>query len=196
MTACSSSKSNPDFEKPGDANKDNVYEVTVVVTDSDDLTDELAVRVEVTNVNEAGEVTFSVSTPRIAVPVTAMLDDPDEGEAGHEWQWMVADSTNAADDAKTEIEDATSATFVPRDEDMGKYLSVKVKYTDGKGEDEAEDELADVVAPSASPRFYDEATGETRRKAITEFEIELAENTVDDPKITEDGPLIHVDPQD
>ena len=25
---------NPDFEKPADANKNNVYEVTVVVTDS------------------------------------------------------------------------------------------------------------------------------------------------------------------
>ena len=46
---------NPDFEKPMDANKNNVYEVTVVVTDSDDLTDTLAVRVEVTNAKEAGE---------------------------------------------------------------------------------------------------------------------------------------------
>ena len=46
---------NPDFEKPGDANEDNVYEVTVVVEDSDDNTAELAVRVEVSNVNEAGD---------------------------------------------------------------------------------------------------------------------------------------------
>ena len=169
--------SNPDFEKAGDAGENNVYEVTVVVTDSGDLTDELAVRVEVTNVNEAGEVTFSVNAPRIAVPVTAMLDDPDGGEAGHEWQWMVADS---ADDAKTEIEDATSATFVPRDEDMGMFLSVKVEYTDGKGEDEAEAEFGTAVAESASPRFYDKVFTEDTRKAITEFEIELAENTVDD----------------
>ena len=79
---------NPDFEKPGDANEDNVYELIVVVEDSDDNTAELAVRVEVSNVNEAGEVTFSVNTPRVAVPVTATLSDPDGGETGHEWQWM------------------------------------------------------------------------------------------------------------
>ena len=40
---------NPDFEDPMDANGNNVYEVTVVVTDSGRLTDTLAVRVEVTN---------------------------------------------------------------------------------------------------------------------------------------------------
>ena len=171
--------SNPDFEKAGDAGENNVYNVTVVATDSDDLTDELAVRIEVTNVNEAGVVTFSVNEPRTGVPVTAMLEDPDGGEAGHEWQWMVADDAGAADDAKTEIEDATSATYTPRDEDMDKFLSVKVEYTDGKGEDEAEYELAVAVAEAAAPRFYDSVVEETR-KTITEFEIELPENTVDD----------------
>ena len=83
---------NPDFEKPVDANKNNVYEVTVVVTDSGRLTDTLAVRVEVTNAEELGEVTFTVGTPRVGVPLTAMLEDPDGGETGHEWQWMVADT--------------------------------------------------------------------------------------------------------
>ena len=170
---------NPDFEKPGDANEDNVYEVTVVVEDADDNTDELAVRVEVGNVSEAGTVTFSVNTPRVAVPVTAMLSDPDGGETGHEWQWMVADNANAADDDKTDVEGATSATFTPRDEDLGKFLSVKVEYTDGEGEDEAEAELAIAIAASAAPRFYDSATPGTR-KAITELEIELTENTVTD----------------
>ena len=91
----------------------------------------------------------------------------------------MADNANAADDDKTDIEGATSATFTPRDADMGKNLSVKVEYTDGKGEDEAEDELATAVANSAAPRFYDSDTVATR-KAITEFEIELAENTVTD----------------
>ena len=103
-------------------------------------------------------MTFSVNTPRVAVPVTATLSDPDGGETGHEWQWMVADTANAADDDKTDIEGATSATFTPRDADMGKFLSVKVEYTDGKGEDEAEDELATAIANSAAPRFYDSAT--------------------------------------
>ena len=89
---------NPDFEDPADANRDNVYEVTVVVTDSGSLTDRLAVRVEVTNAQEAGEVTFTVGTPRVGVPLTAMLEDPDGDETGHEWQWMVADNLGDARD--------------------------------------------------------------------------------------------------
>ena len=148
---------NPDFEKPADANKNNVYEVTVVVTDSDDLTDTLAVRVEVTNAKEAGEVTFTVATPRVGVPVTAMLEDPDGDETGHEWQWMVTESGNGNDTA-TVIDGATAATFTPRDRDLGDSLSVKVKYTDGKGKDEvANTELATAVEASAAPRFYDKA---------------------------------------
>ena len=34
-------------------------------------------------------MTFTVGTPRVGVPLTAMLADPDGGETGHEWQWMV-----------------------------------------------------------------------------------------------------------
>ena len=63
-----------------DANKNNVYEVTVVVTDSGGLTDRLVVRVEVTNAEESGVVTFTAATPRVGVPVTAMLEDPDGGD--------------------------------------------------------------------------------------------------------------------
>ena len=165
---------NPDFEKPADANKNNVYEVTVVVTDSGRLTDTLAVRVEVTNFEEAGEVTFTVGTPRVGVPLTAMLEDPDGDETGHEWQWMVADDEN--DDA-TAIDGATAATFTPRDGDVGKVLSVEVKYTDGKGKDEVTQRLTTAVAASAAPRFYDKVASDTTRKVVSEFELELAENT-------------------
>ena len=166
---------NPDFEKPADANKNNVYEVTVVVTDSGRLTDTLAVRVEVTNAKEDGEVTFTVGTPRVGVPLTAMLEDPDGGETGHEWQWMVED--NEEDAVKTDIDGATSATFTPRDGDMEKFLSVKVKYTDGKGKDDVTQVLETAVAPSAAPRFYDKAVSEDDSKVVDKFELKLAENT-------------------
>ena len=42
----------PDFETPGDSNRDNVYEVTVVVSDPAKNSDELDVRVTVTDVME------------------------------------------------------------------------------------------------------------------------------------------------
>ena len=176
---------NPDFEDPADANRDNVYEVTVVVTDSGSLTDRLAVRVEVTNAQEAGEVTFTVGTPRVGVPLTAMLEDPDGDETGHEWQWMVADNLG---DAGTAIDGATSATFTPRDGDLAKFLSVEVKYTDGKGKDDVTAELATAVAASAAPRFYDKVSADTTRKVVSEFELELVENTAanEDTKMSGD----------
>ena len=168
---------NPDFEKPADANKNNVYEVTVVVTDSGRLIDRLVVRVEVTNAEEPGTVTFTAATPRVGVPVTAMLEDPDGDERGHEWQWMVApaDETTA-----TAIDGATSATFTPRSSDLGKNLSVKVKYTDGNGK--GQEATASVgtadpvpVAAPAAPLFY--KTAEDDADVVTKFDLDLGENT-------------------
>ena len=43
-------KALPNFEAPKDAGKDNVYNITVVATDSDGQTDEMDVIVTVTNV--------------------------------------------------------------------------------------------------------------------------------------------------
>ena len=45
----------PDFESPGDSGRDNVYQVTVEVTDSENNTAERAVTVKVTNMEEAGD---------------------------------------------------------------------------------------------------------------------------------------------
>ena len=61
-------KSAPDFENKQDANTDNVYEVTVKVTDGGNLTDTHDLDVTVTNVNEAPEIT-TVSTTYTAFNV-------------------------------------------------------------------------------------------------------------------------------
>ena len=81
-------KANPDFESPGDSGGNNVYEVTVKVTDSKGNSDEQDVTVKVTNVEEDGEVTLSTLQPRVDFPVTATLADPDNITAGSvSWQW-------------------------------------------------------------------------------------------------------------
>ena len=49
-------KANPDYESPGDSGANNLYEVTVVVTDTKGNTDERAVMVKVTNIEELGAV--------------------------------------------------------------------------------------------------------------------------------------------
>ena len=89
-------KARPDFEKPGDANTDNVYEVTVGAADSMDLgnRDTMDVKVMVENENEPGVVTLSRTQPRVGVPVTASLTDPDGSISGLRWQWYRADTSH------------------------------------------------------------------------------------------------------
>ena len=52
----------PNFETPGDSNRDNVYEVTVVVSDPAGNSDELDVRVTVTDVMEDGDDNLLVAS--------------------------------------------------------------------------------------------------------------------------------------
>ena len=53
----------PDFESPADSNGDNVYEITVVATDGQGLTDSFDVTVTVTNHAESAEPTISTRRP-------------------------------------------------------------------------------------------------------------------------------------
>ena len=53
----------PDFENPADADRDNVYEITVVVADDQNLTDSVDVAITVTNHNEGVEPTISTRSP-------------------------------------------------------------------------------------------------------------------------------------
>ena len=80
----------PDFEEPGDTNGDNIYEVTIVVTDSSGNSGELDVTVKVINStedNEPGEVEIENRQPEVARVLTATHDDPDGGVRELKWQW-------------------------------------------------------------------------------------------------------------
>ena len=86
----------PDFENPEDANTDNVYEVTIVVTDGTvDIEgnvhrDELQVTVKVidsTDDNRPGTVTLSNRQPEVGRVLTATFEDPDGPTRALKWQW-------------------------------------------------------------------------------------------------------------
>ena len=87
-------KAKPDFEKPGDANTDNVYEVTVVAADEDGNRGTMDVKVTVANEDEDGTVTLSKVRPRVGVAVKASLTDPDGSISGLTWQWSKAVSAS------------------------------------------------------------------------------------------------------
>ena len=95
----------------------NVYEVTVQAGDGGSDPGTKTVTVTVTNVEEAGKVELSTLQPKAGVELTATLTDPDNFNAGSmTWQW--ASSRNGAT-SWTDIEDATSPTYTPKDGDAG-----------------------------------------------------------------------------
>ena len=83
----------PNYERPGDANKDNTYEVTVGAKDEDDdIRGTKDVEVKVANVDEDGTVTLSAVQPRVGVSLTASLTDIDGPVTGVKWQWSIGNN--------------------------------------------------------------------------------------------------------
>ena len=138
-------KEAPDFENPTDMNRDNVYEVTLVATDTDPLgtgagIGKVNVWLIVTNVNEAGKVVFTEGeTAYLDEMLVAQVQDPDDhgGDLGepHEgvhivnWQWSRA-LTDAAGTTFKDIPGATTNRYTPKDSDRGYYLRATATYTD------------------------------------------------------------------
>ena len=159
-------KEEPDYESPGDSGRDNVYEVTVVVTDTKGNSDEQDVTVKVTNVEEDGTVTFSTLQPRVGFPVTATLADPDNiTEDSVTWQWYKGSVTLTAlsemecdTNPNCFIKDATSATYTPVADDINHTLTAVAQYTDGSPNT---DDAKDIVGPPAA----NQVLADTRNKA-------------------------------
>ena len=137
-------RESPDFEMPGDMNRDNIYEVTVVASDGAN-TAERAVTVKVTDVEEAGEVTLSPRDALTGMPITATLTDSDGGITDVEWSWhRLADANTSVGDGIA-IDGATSATYTPVEADKTMVLKAMASYTDRTYVME-EDTFADVDA--------------------------------------------------
>ena len=116
----------PNYEDAKDANKNNVYEITLEVSDGTN-TATLDVKVTVKNVQETpGTINFSHLQPREGRSFTAILMDPDKGIRSPKWQWYDDDpddddsgtlNTAAAADA---ITGATSRSYIPKSGDVPK----------------------------------------------------------------------------
>ena len=147
-------KKKPNYEKPTDANADNVYEVTVQASDGK-KTGMLKVMVSVLNAEEEGVVTLDKITPVVGIPVTAMLEDPDGGVSKLTWQWSIsdADAGGVADVTRTsngDITGATSDTYKPKAGDVGGTLTATASYFDGvSAPDATEKKMAPKAATNA-----------------------------------------------
>ena len=132
-----------------DADGNNMYEVTVVITDSQANTGTRDVTITLTNVEEDGSVMFSLLHPQVGTQLVASASDPDGDVSGVRWQWFrttSATETDApattgitrepAEDAPTnlweKIDGATSSSYRPVPSDVGRFLLAVATYADGK----------------------------------------------------------------
>ena len=138
----------PNFEDPQDTDTDNVYQVTLIATDSTtNASSELAVTVTVTNVDETGSIAAISGAIQAGQTLTAgAVTDPDSPSTsvtvtGHLWQ-------NTDGSAITGITDAV--TYMPTATEVGKTLQVIVTYTDGHGTGKTITSAATVAVLAAS----------------------------------------------
>ena len=169
----------PNYEDPQDAGTDNVYNVTVVATDSDNQTDMMAVTVMVTNLDEDGTVMLSTVQPRVGTPLTATLTDIDGAVSDVTWMWERAE--NMAFSSPVTIEGADSASYTPTADDAGNYLrATAMSYTDPQGSGQpavsvVSANMVEMDDTNKAPEFPDrdmEAEGDQ-----TDQERMLEENT-------------------
>ena len=182
-------KANPDFEMPGDANGDNIYEVTVVATDGDGNTAEEMVTVKVTNIEEAGEVTLPGAQPQVDVAMTATLADSDIFSPDTvTWQWYRSGTAEIDDNTATctatttagttcLIDKAMSATYTPVDGDVGENLRAKATYFDMTYA--GDDDLTTAGIVTDDDRFKNMATSDPS--------IEVSANAMNRPPKFSEG---------
>ena len=173
----------PDFEAPEDEDQDNVYEVTVQVSDGV-LTNGINLQISITNANEAPEITtsflLSVAENQTEV-VTMRAVDPDADEltyaisAGADMDLFSVDATNG------ELSFLAAPNFeAPIDDDQDNQYEVTVQVSDGSLTDDLELTIS-VSNVNEAPTFT--STGEF---STPENTLEVGTLSVTD----EDSPTI------
>ena len=131
--------------------------------DADTTVDEtLEVTIAVTNVEELGTVALSSAQPQVVTGLTATLSDPDGGVTGESWVWA---SSGSADGSTgwADITGAVSEIYTPVAGDIGNYLRVTVSYDDGEGMGKSasavsDQAVRDIPPPNTAPAFPSDQT--------------------------------------
>ena len=145
----------PDFEDPQDAAStnpsndaaNNEYVLVVTATGGTGARAKTAAQtivVTVTNVDEAGSVTFGSTTPRVGDALMASVEDPDGGVSSVTWQWAKSSTKGGT---YADISGATSASYTPAAGDADAWLRATAGYTDAEGTGKS----ANAVAAAACP---------------------------------------------
>ena len=179
-------KESPNFE----ARDNNVYEVTVIVTDSNSQTDMLVVMVTVINVDEAGTITLSTLQPVEGVSMTASLTDID-AVTNNTVMWKWAKSRSRTCDF-TDVVVATD-TYTP--DTVGMYVCAMATYTDGQDSNKTKDatsayRVLEQRSTNTAPEFQDSEGVAIPSVGITR---EVPENTAKGQPVG--APVVATDPE-
>ena len=172
-TGALSFKSAPNFEAPSDSDGNNVYELTVTVTDNIGQTDSQAISVTVQDRNDTptGAVTLSgtATEDQTLTAGNTLADEDGLGTISYQWQRDGVDITSA-----------TNSTYTLTQADVGAVVKVVASYTDGEGTAES----VSSAATAAVTNVNDAPTGAvTLSGTATEGQTLTAGNTLAD----EDG---------
>ncbi len=199
----------PDYEDPKDANRDNVYEVTVVVIDNDGARGEKAVRVEVRNVDEMGKLKLLPKQPILGDEITPALEDHDgimtasDGDqtiTSWQWYWTTTDIPLPDSDGDGEVDQTavdagtagkylgtTEDTYMTTDADVGRYLHVRVTYRDGHNRED------DPVTPIIT---LDERDGDSTASPVIPADPDRVLTAKTDNAVLQEAPggppVVHV----
>ena len=133
------------------------YSITVKASDGT-ASDTVAVTVNVTNVDEAGTVSFDSTSPAVGAELIASLSDPDGGVTDMTWQWS---SSATSDGTFTAISGTTDAAYTPVAGDEGNYLRATASYDDTFSETGDDKKTASATTsavaarPDTAPSFGD-----------------------------------------
>ena len=135
----------PDYETK------STYAVTITATDNGAPPEmsTLDVTVTIENVDETGSIADITGTAQVGQTLTTgAVTDPDGGVTGITWQWQ-GDSTD--------INSATSATYMPLVADIDKTIRVVATYTDGHGADKTATSATTAAVVAADVVLSDDA---------------------------------------
>ena len=144
----------PNYEMPEDASRDNMYKVTVRVSDGS-LSDTWVSTFSVTNLDEPGTVRIT-GTLSGGSTLTASVTDIDGTVSPLTWQWARGGSATGS---FADISGETSADYTTVADDVGQYLRATASYADPESSPASPEKTASEVtsgpigASNSEPTF-------------------------------------------
>ena len=169
-------KTPPGYENPADSNGDNVYRVTIHVSNGTSTGALLDVAINITDTEDpnspaTGQPSIS-GTAQVGETLTASTSGISDADgltnATFSYQWVSNDGSS-----DTDISGATSSTYTLVAADEGKTIKVKVSFTDDAGNEETLTGSITVAVVPLTASFED--MPDTHDGSAFTFEVNFSE---------------------